>query len=249
MFVRALLATTLLAASAAVPTATAATTACSTPGDVLNLANWKLQLPVDDPNQSGTQVLEISQPRLAGYELNPWFIDQPNCNGVRFRNAVNGVTTPNTTYARSELREMRNGSGASWSSTSGVHTMIIDQAITHRPNTKPQVVAGQIHNGNDMATFRLDGSSLYVTDENNTRYKLVDGNYTLGKRFQAKFVVSNGSIKAYYNNMLQATIPKSFTGGYFKAGVYTQANCTNSSPCETSNYGETIVYNLTVTHS
>ena len=51
-------------------------------------------------------------------------------------------------------------------------------------------------------------------------------------------MVSNGSIKAYYNNVLQATIPKSFSGGYFKAGVYTQANCTNSSPCDTSNYGD-----------
>jgi alginate lyase len=250
MFVRALLASTLLAATAAgVPTATAATAACSTPGDVLNLTNWKLQLPVDDPNQSGTQVLEITQPTLDSYERSPWFVDLPDCNGVRFRNAVNGVTTPNTSYARSELREMRGSSGASWSSTSGTHTMVIDQAITHLPNTKPQVVAGQIHNGNDMATFRLDGSSLYVTNENDTHYKLVDGNYTLGKRFQAKFVVSNGSIKAYYNNVLQATIPKSFTGGNFKAGVYTQANCTNSSPCDSSNYGETVIYNVTVTHS
>ncbi|MFI5732299.1 polysaccharide lyase family 7 protein [Kribbella sp. NPDC051587] len=249
MFVRALLATALLAASAAAVPATAATTACTTPADVLNLANWKVQLPVDNPNQSGTQVLEVGQPQLDGYELSPWFIDQPNCNGVRFRNAVNGVTTPNTTYARSELREMKGSSAASWSSTSGTHTMIIDEAITHRPNTKPQVIAGQIHNGNDMSTFRLDGSSLYVTNENDTHYKLVDGNYTLGKRFQAKFVVSNGSIKAYYNNVLQTTIPKSFSGGYFKAGVYTQANCTNSSPCDTSNYGETVIYNVTVTHS
>ncbi|GAA0612831.1 polysaccharide lyase family 7 protein [Kribbella sandramycini] len=249
MFVRSLLTAALVSATALTGTATAAPAACSVPGDVLNLTNWTLQLPVDDPNQSGTQVRQVRQPQLDSFELSPWFNDQPNCNGVRFRNAVNGVTTPNTTYARSELREMNGSSAASWSSTSGTHTLVIDQAITRRPNDKPQVVAGQIHNGNDMATFRLNGSSLYVTDENNSSYKLITSNYQLGTRFQAKFVVGNGSIKAYYNNVLQATIPKSFTGGYFKAGVYTQANCTNSSPCDTSNYGEVVVYNVSVSHS
>ncbi|MFI6080894.1 hypothetical protein ACIBBB_07945 [Streptomyces sp. NPDC051217] len=47
----------------------------------------------------------------------------------------------------------------------------------------------------------------------------------------------------------QTTIPVKFTTGYFKAGVYTQANCGNSSPCDTSNYGETTLYNVSVKHS
>ena len=62
-------------------------------------------------------------------------------------------------------------------------------------------------------------------------------------------MVSNGSIKAYYNGVLQTTIPVSFTTGYFKAGVYTQANCDNSSPCDTTNYGQNTIYSLSVTHS
>lgn len=227
-----------------------AAAACA-PADVLNLTNWKLQLPVDNPNQSGTQVREVTQPALDSFSQSPWFVANAACSGVQFRNAVNGVTTPNTSYARSELREMTNNgaSQAIWSSNSGTHTMIIDQAITHLPNTKPHVVAGQIHDGNDRSVFRLEGSSLYVTKDNDTHFKLVTSNYVLGTRFQAKFVVSGGQIKAYYNNVLQATIPVSFTTGYFKAGVYTQANCTNSSPCDTGNYGEVVVYGVSVTHS
>jgi hypothetical protein len=248
MFVRALLAAALLS-TAVTGTAHAAPKACSHPGDVLNLTNWKLQLPLDDPNQDGTQVREVTQPALKTFELSPWFVEQSSCSGVRFRNAVNGVTTPNTTYARSELREMNGSSAAAWSSTSGTHTLTIDEAITHLPNTKPQVVAGQIHNGNDQSTFRLEGTSLYVTNENDSHYKLITDKYRLGTRFQATFVVGNGEIKAYYNNVLQATIPKTFVNGYFKAGVYTQANCTNSSPCSASNYGETVIYKVTVTHS
>ncbi|MFC5827602.1 polysaccharide lyase family 7 protein [Nonomuraea insulae] len=223
--------------------------ACSKPGDVLDLADWKLQTPVDDPAQSGTQPLEVRQPALDTYELSPWYVTTPDCNGVRFRNPVNGTTTPNTTYARTELREMNGSEHASWSSTSGAHTMIIDQAITHLPNTKQHVVAGQIHNGNDQSVFRLEGTNLYVTRDNDTHHKLITSNYTLGTRFQAKFVVSEGSIKAYYNNVLQTTIPLDFEGGYFKAGVYTQANCDNSAPCSSDNYGEVVVYNVSVSHS
>ncbi|MEV4582267.1 polysaccharide lyase family 7 protein [Nonomuraea jabiensis] len=225
---------------------------CGSPDQVLNLTdNWKLQLPVDNPDVSGTQPLEVFQPQLQTYAIDPWFTPNSACDGVRFRNAVNGVTTPNTSYARSELREMTGGGSslASWSSTSGTHTLVIDQAITHLPNTKQHVVAGQIHDGNDRSVFRLEGSSLYVTRDNDTHYKLVTDNYTLGTRFQAKFVVSGGEIKAYYNNVLQATIPVSFTTGYFKAGVYTQANCTNSTPCSSDNYGEVEIYSVRVTHS
>jgi uncharacterized cupin superfamily protein len=169
-----------------------------------------------------------------------------------FRNAVNGVTTQNSSYARSELREMTNNgsSNASWSATSGTHTMTITQAITHLPNDKPHVVAGQIHDSSDdVSVFRLQGSSLYVTRGNNSTYHRITSNYQLGTVFEAKFVVSGGQIRAYYNGVLQTTIPASFSGGYFKAGAYTQANCTNSSPCSSSNYGQVIIYGVTVTHS
>jgi hypothetical protein len=230
---------------AAIP---AAAQAC-TPGDVLDLGKWKVQLPIDNPGQSGTQPLEVLQPQLDTYSVNPWFTATAACDGVQFRNAVNGVTTPNTTYGRSELREMNGTKLAKWSSKTGTHTMVIDQAINHLPSTKPHVVAGQIHDGNDRSVFRLEGKSLYVTKDNNTHHKLVTDNYVLGTRFQAKFVVSERSIKAYYNGTLQTTIPVNFEGGYFKAGAYTQANCDNSSPCNTSNYGQVTVYSVSVSHT
>lgn len=241
----------LLLAGLIVPTATASAQGC-VPADTINLArHWRLQLPVDNPNQSGSQPLEISQPQLDGYTHNPWYVANSSCTGIRFRNAVNAVTTPNSTYGRSELRETRadGTGGASWSSTSGTHTMVVNQAFTRLPATKQHVVAGQIHDGNDRSTFRLEGRNLYVTRDNDARYHLVTSDYTLGTRFEAKFVVSGGNIRAYYNGVLQTTIPVSFTTGYFKAGVYTLANCTNSSPCDTSNYGEVVIYGLSVTHS
>lgn len=226
--------------------------ACDYPAQLLNLTNWKVTLPVDNPDQSGQQPLEVRQPALSTYMISPWFKLTSTCDGVQFRSPVNGVTTPNSSYARSELREMTNNgsSNASWSSTSGTHTMVIRQAIKNLPADKPHVVAGQIHDSSDdVSVFRLEGSNLYVTNGNTSHHKLVTSNYVLGTKFEAKFVVSGGQIRAYYNGVLQTTIPAGFSGGYFKAGGYTQANCGNSSPCSRDNFGQVMIYNLTVTHS
>ncbi|MFI9815958.1 polysaccharide lyase family 7 protein [Saccharothrix variisporea] len=218
---------------------------CAYPANVLDLKNWYIGLPTGQ-NEAPTNVY---QPALATYSADPWFVATPDCAAVQFRAAVNGVTTSGSSYPRSELREMNGTAKASWSSTSGTHTMVIDQAITALPADKPHVVAGQIHDASDdVSVFRLEGSSLYITNGDTSHHKLVTSNYVPGTRFQAKFVVGGGQIKAYYNGVLQTTITKSFSGGYFKAGAYTQANCTNSAPCSDTNYGEVKVYGLTVTH-
>ncbi len=219
---------------------------CAYPADVLDLSDWKVQLPIgaeEDPD-------EVKQPALATYAVDPWFVATEACDGVRFRSAVNGVTTGGSSYPRSELREMNGSDEAGWSATSGTHTMVIREAITALPADKPHVVAGQIHDGDDDVTvFRLEGTKLYVTKGDTTHHKLVDDDYVLGTPFEAKFVVSGGSIKAYYNGVLQTTISASFPDGYFKAGAYTQANCGNSDPCSDSNYGEVVIHDISVTHS
>jgi hypothetical protein len=240
-----LLATTLLASLLTTPTAAAA--ACDYPADILNLTDWKVTLPIG-PEESPT---EVKQPALDTYAKSPWFRVNSTCDGVRFRAAVDGVTTSGSSYPRSELREMTNNgaSNASWSSTSGTHTMTVDMAFTHRPLDKPHVVGAQIHDSDDDVTvFRLEGNSLYITNGDDTHHKLV-GSYPIGTRFTGKFVVSGGQTKVYYNGVLQTTIAKSYSGAYFKTGAYTQANCTNSAPCDATNYGETTVYQVTVTHS
>ncbi|AXB47853.1 polysaccharide lyase family 7 protein [Amycolatopsis albispora] len=238
---------------ALVPVATAQenSPACTRPAQVLDLRNWKITLPVDDPDQPGAQPLEVQQPQLKRYGLDPWFVPTAACDGVRFRSAVNGVTTPNSSYPRSELHEMTRGGTqpVSWSPTSGTHTMEIDQAITHLPNDKPHVVAGQIHDGQDDVTvFRLEGEKLYVTNGDDPNFALLDDHYVLGTRFQAKFEVSGGKIKAYYNGVHKVTLPATFDGAYFKAGAYTQANCAKSVPCDPGNFGQVIIHRLAVTH-
>ncbi|MCL2552837.1 MAG: polysaccharide lyase family 7 protein [Actinomycetia bacterium] len=225
-----------------------ATAAGPVPADILDLGNWKETLPTG----SAGHPTEITQPDLATFSADPYFTVTAAGDGVQFRAPVDGVTTSGSGYPRSELREMTDGGtgNAAWSTTSGTHTLTVHEAFTHLPNDKPQVVGAQIHDASDDITvFRLEATDLYITDGNTTHYKLVTADYRLGTVYEAKFVVSGGQIRAYYNGTLEATISDSGSGNYFKTGAYTQANCTNSSPCDASNYGEVTVYDVTVSHT
>lgn len=148
-----------------------------------------------------------------------------------------------------------NGTGlAAWSNTSGTHTMEIDEAITAVPKGKKHIVAGQIHDASDdVVVIRLEFPKLFV-DINGTAGPTLDPAYTLGKRFTVKFVASGGKINIYYNGAAAPafTLTKSISNSYFKAGAYTQSNCTREqeygSTCGIDNYGEVVIYNVRVTH-
>lgn len=224
------------------------------PSQVLNLTNWKITLPIGKPQKSSSP-LEIRQPDLATYKIEPWFTVTPNGQAVHFRAPVNAPTTGGTKYARSELREMtHNGKDkASWSSTEGTHTLFLDQAITAVPKTKPHLVAGQIHDDNDdIIVIRLQMPNLYI-NVNGKNVHTLDSRYKLGKRFTVKFVVNNGQTKIYYNKGTNPsyTLSLDYDDAYFKAGAYIQSNCDTEGSaelCNPDNYGEVIVYNVITTH-
>jgi PKD repeat protein len=218
----------------------------SLPSQVLDLANWKLTLPVDTSHAGSPD--EYLQPELNGFQDANYFHINSTQNGVVFTAPCGGATTSGSGYPRSELREMANhgSTTASWSTTSGTHTMEIRQAITHLPVVKPHMVAGQIHNAaDDVIVFRLEGSKLFV-DQNGVNGPVITTNYQLGTVFTVKFVAHNGGVDCYYNGQFIYTYPVSTSGCYFKAGCYTQSNTSKGDAA--SAYGEVVIYNVTVTH-
>src|SRR5882757_390357 len=165
------------------------------PSQVLDLTNWKITLPT---GSSGSPT-EILQPALASFADPNYFYANTAGNGVVFTAPCGGVTTSGSGYPRSELREMTsNGTAlASWSTTSGTHTMEITEAITHLPVVKPQVVAGQIHGASDdVLVCRLEGADLFF-DENGVHGPSMTTSYQLGTVFTVKFVAQNGGIACY----------------------------------------------------
>lgn len=232
-----------IASPTPVPTPTPGTL----PSQVLNLTNWKLTLPFDTSHAGSPD--EITQPELSTFYDSNYFCVNSTGNGIVFTAPCGGYTTGGSSYPRSELREMINNgtSNANWSTTSGLHTMEIKQAITHLPVVKPHVVAGQIHDASDDVTvFRLEGSKLFI-DFNGTAGPTLTSNYKLGDIFTCKFVAGSAKIGYYYNGNLVYTYSKSASGCYFKSGCYTQSN-TSKGDSPTA-YGQVVVYGLTVTHS
>lgn len=216
------------------------------PSAVLNLTDWKLTLPIDTAHAGSPD--EYGQPELNTFEDTNYFHVNAAGDGVVFKAHCGGATTSGSGYPRSELREMiDNGTTkASWSTTSGVHTMEITQAITHLPDVKPHVVAGQIHDPNsDVIVFRLEGTKLFI-DENGSQGPVLTTNYQLGDVFTVKFVAQNGGVDCYYNGAYVYTYATDATGCYFKAGCYTQSNLSKGDAATA--YGEVVIYKVTVSH-
>lgn len=225
---------------------------CSYPAQILDLTDWKVTMPENTSHAGAPD--EYFQPELSTYSNNAYFKVNSSCDGVQFLAPISGYTTSGSSYPRSELREMTsNGTvNASWGTNDGKpHTMFIDQAITAVPTTKKHIVVGQIHDSaDDVIVIRLEYPKLFV-DINGVEGPTLDANYTLGKRFTVKFVSSGGQTKIYYNGSATPayTLSKNGNGYYFKAGAYTQSNCSKEASCSPSNYGEVHIYNLWVSHS
>lgn len=249
-------------------TATTATTTSTTtspaplakyPAQVLNLTNWKQTLPIDTSYAGSPD--EYKQPALNTFSMDPYFKVNPASDGVMFQANAGGFTTSGSGYPRSELREMTSGgsASASWSNTSGTHTMVVDEALTAMTLVaKPQVVTAQIHDSaNDIieimadkvgSKLNADGSFGICVRFNGTEQSTcLDNRYVLGTRYVVKLVASGGHIIISYNGVQKFNFTQSGSGWYFKAGSYVQSNTSKGDL--SSAYGRVTIYGLQVTHT
>lgn len=233
-------------------------TADKLPSDILNLSNWKITLPFDANGKDGEQsevATEVKQPQFASYTLADYFYVKSTNDGVVFKAHAGAAHTKGSGFPRCELREMveKGKKSAKWQSNIGKHTMEIDQAITHLPIHKKHVVAGQIHSigdFDDVITCRLEDKKLFLS-HNGKKGTMLTDKYVLGTRFKIKWVVENNEIKSYYNGELVETYPLQFPDSYFKAGCYTQSASwgkNNNHNAEATEYGEVVIYGLSVSH-
>lgn len=208
--------------------------------------NWKLTIPLKSAP-------EIVQPKLASY-TSEWFHLNESRDGVVFLARTDGGTTPNSKNPRSELREMRDDGAdeAEWNSGIGQHSMLVDLMVTALPiGSKPHVVVAQIHDSSDdMTVFRLEGKSLWITDDDKTHGYLVTDNYVLGTRILVGFHVSDGVVGySLDGKLIPYTQNKKRSGCYFKTGAYNQAGgIVTKLPDGKADYAEVVLYSVQVCH-
>jgi len=220
--------------------------AAELPAELLDLEPWKLTLPTGDEGDP----TEILQPELSTFALEPYFHVNAAGDGVVFRAHAGGVTTGNSSYPRSELREMA-GDGsemAAWSTSEGTHTLTLVQTITHLPEAKPHVVAGQVHDADDdVLMIRLEDTNLFV-EGGGEDLGTLEPSYVLRTRFTVKIEASGGRIRVFYEDMAtpRVDIERDLEGCYFKAGAYTQSNPERGDAPDA--YGEVVIHELSLTH-
>ncbi|NUR25315.1 MAG: hypothetical protein HOV83_05610 [Catenulispora sp.] len=223
------------------------------PGGNFDLGIWSLQLPLGSPGAPTT----IPPSQLVGpngYTNASYFFTDKTDGSMTFWAPEKGVTTPNSNYARSELREMnRDGSAADWS-LSGNHTL---SATLRVPVVTKNVCVGQVHLGSGGTStkpllelyYKPDGSITLGTENSPDGGQTLHpvGNVPLGTKWSYVINVSGNTIRLTVNGSTTTySIPSSFNAyrQYFKAGSYNQ-----SSSDSTTNGAKVKFYALTVSHS
>jgi hypothetical protein len=223
------------------------------PGGNFNLSVWSLQLPIGSPGSPTT--IQPSQLKGASGYTNPaYFWTDKNDGSMTFWDPEAGVTTPNSSYARSELREMNtNGSAADWSLT-GTHKLSATLRIV---SVTKNVCVGQIHLGSGGSStkpllelyYRPNGDIILGVenspDGGQTLHTLT--NVPLGTQWSYVIAIVGGQIQVTVNGSTKSyPIASGFKAyhQYFKAGDYNQ-----SSSSSTSNGAKVKFYALTVSHS
>jgi hypothetical protein len=217
--------------------------ALKSPGELIDTNEWYLTLPTGEEGSPDT----VEGSRLATYH-SKFFDLTGKRDGIVFHAGADGVTTKNSHYPRSELREMNGTEKASWSNTSGTHVLEVREAFTKLPDAKPEVVGVQIHDAeDDVMQIRLEGKTLMVQYNDGGSEAVLDPDYKLGTPFDTKIVAADGKVDVFYNGQKKAELPLSGSGWYWKVGAYVQSNSSKGEGSGSA--GEVTVYKADISHS
>ncbi|MBS2535707.1 polysaccharide lyase family 7 protein [Catenulispora sp. NF23] len=222
------------------------------PGGNFNLSVWELQEPVGSPGSPRT----IPSSKLVGAKgyQDTYFYTDKSDGAMTFWAPEKGVTTPNSNYARSELREMNSdGSTADWA-LPGSHQL---QATLRVDSVTNHVCVGQIHLGSGGSStkplvelYYYNNGNIVLGTENSpsggqTTHNIA--NVPVGKQWSYTIAVTGGNtvVLTVNGKTTKYSIPSSFDAYhmYFKAGSYNQ-----SSSNSTTNGARVGFYALTVHH-
>jgi hypothetical protein len=226
------------------------------PGAAFDLSLWELQEPVGAAG-SPTTILPSALEGANGYHDAYFYLD--GAGAMTFWDPENGVTTADSSYPRSELREMNaDGTTANWP-VEGTNTLAATVAVTQVPD---HVCVGQIHIGAALDAglasstkpllelyYYQDGSIEVGIENSPTGGQTVHmlANVALGTKFTYAIVLTGaGAISVAINGQASMfTMPSAFAGygEYFKAGDYDQTAGTDASVGATVKF-----YALAVSH-
>jgi hypothetical protein len=223
------------------------------PGGNFNLSVWSLQLPTGSPG-SPTTIAPAQLKGASGYANSTYFFTDKTDGSMTFWDPEAGVTTPNSSFARTELREMTtSGSAADWT-LAGNHTLSATLRVVSVTN---HVCVGQVHLGTGGTStkpllelyYYSNGDIRLGTEVSPAGSQTVHalGNVPIGTQWSYVINVTGNKINMTVNGTKTSySIPTSFNPyhQYFKAGDYNQSSSTS-----TTKGAKVKFYALSVAHS
>jgi len=205
------------------------------PGGNFDLSLWELQEPVGAAG-APTTILPAQLEGPNGHHDSYFFTD-PVDGSMSFWDPEDGVTTANSNYPRSELREMTStGAAANWPS-SGTHTLSATLESTLIPD---HVAVGQIHLGTGtpastkplLELFYFGTGSIVLaieqTPAGGNEVQHTVGSVPLGTKWSYVIGLSGSTISLIIDGGTAQTFAMSSTfdqeAMYFKAGDYDQSS-------------------------
>jgi hypothetical protein len=204
------------------------------PGGNFDLSVWELQEPVGSAGNP-TTIVSSKLMGATGFS-DTYFFTDPTDGSMSFWDPENGVTTANSNYPRSELREMQaNGQAADWPSK-GTHTLSATVKVTQVPD---HVAVGQIHLGTGTPAstkpllelfYHASGAitlGIEQTPAGGNEVENPVGNVPLGTQWSYVIGLSGNTITLVIDGGKTQTFSMSTTfdqeNMYFKAGDYDQS--------------------------
>ncbi|HEY4202184.1 MAG TPA: polysaccharide lyase family 7 protein [Devosiaceae bacterium] len=221
----------------------------SAPKTSINLANWKITLPIDKKGRPTGRDDAVEVEKLIGFALPPYF--SVTSNSITFQAPTNGSTTDGSGYPRSELREMNGRGGmAAWTVATGGRlsaTLRINEVPRVSTGKPGRIVIGQIHGPNDeLCRLYYDAGQIFFVDDKagdkrkETSFPLLSSGgkpagIPIGARFSYTINVNASTLVVtvkHGGTTYSATDPiGTFWPGkklYFKAGAYVQVGAGSS---------------------
>nr|WP_321979751.1 polysaccharide lyase family 7 protein [uncultured Cohaesibacter sp.] len=214
----------------------------TTNSDNFDLSAWKLNLPIDFDGGTDGRARTIS--KLDGYE-SEYFYDAED-GAMVMRASVDGATTGNARYARTELREKDGDESAAWYLSEGgtmTATLRIDEAPVWENGEDGKIVIGQVRGTVDelVRLYWDNGSVYYYSEHSGSEDKTLKFTFTnedgdepsisKGEIFSYQIEVRDDEIKVviYADGdvyISETSITDHWTNEplNFKAGCYLQLN-------------------------
>lgn len=219
----------------AAPTAPAPLILKKFAGDVFNLDQFTLQIPIDDDGDGISDV--VSMPLLRNFEDPAFFHIDKLGEAIVFRVRRGDARMEGATHPRCEMRELKKGTEepAAWSTTDGkVHNFSTTLAFTRVPEDGTPVVGVSIWGEKGEALAVRHEKGRVVMSRAGLEPYVLEEAYVAGTPFEFMILLDKGRVRLLRDTNQVAEWPLEAEGLQIRFGVVMEAEAPESGDPKTA---------------